>query len=103
MTKAELENLVDTYQKKADAGYKTYQETGLTRYDSQRRKNEALAAALRMALNAKDDHDALVRLRSELAILAHEAERVKLGFASPDMVIDGLASLAKTATGATKL
>ena len=36
MTRSELEKLADAYQKKAEAAYRTYQETGMTRYASEK-------------------------------------------------------------------
>lgn len=36
MTRSELEKLADAYQKKAEAAYRAYQETGMTRYDSEK-------------------------------------------------------------------
>ena len=76
MTRYELEKLADAYQKKAEAAYYNYQETGMTRYDTQWRKNEDMAEAIRMALNSKEEHDMLVHLRGDLAELASCADRI---------------------------
>ena len=40
MTRAELEKLADSYEKKAENDYQAYQETGLTRYNTSRRESE---------------------------------------------------------------
>lgn len=76
MTKAELEKLAEQYQRKADTAYQNYQETGITRYDTARRKNEDLADALRMAANAADEHSSLVHLKGTLSRLASKAESI---------------------------
>lgn len=71
MTKKELIAL-------ADKAYKNYQETGITRYSRDYRNNEDLAAALRMAANAEENHRNLVSLRvdiSRVASSAADAER----------------------------
>lgn len=77
MTKAELEKLAEAYRQKAEAAYQAYQETGMTRYSTQRRKNEDLADALYMALNANEEHDKLTHLRGNLSELAGYAGRIQ--------------------------
>ena len=77
MTKTELEKLAEQYQQKADKAYYDYQETGITRYDTARRKNEDMAEALRMAAAAKDDHEKLIHLRASVSALAGKAESVR--------------------------
>lgn len=59
MTKEELIALADKHQEKADKAYKNYQETGITRYSRDYRNSEDLAAALRMAANAEENHRSL--------------------------------------------
>lgn len=76
MTRSELEKLADAYQKKAEAAYRAYQETGMTRYETQWRKNEDMAEAMLMALNSKEEHDMLIHLRGDLAELASCADRI---------------------------
>ena len=95
MTKTELEKLAEKYQKKADSDYRTYQQTGITRYETSRRKNEELAEAFQMAVQAADERIMLARLRSSLAILAREAECAKLGAIKPDVLLDDLLSVAR--------
>ena len=65
-TKA-LKKLINRYQQKADAAYR--------RYDREYRNNEDLADALRVALNANDEHTQLISIRSDLATLAGAAEQ----------------------------
>ena len=97
MTRAELEKLADSYEKKAENDYQAYQETGLTRYNTSRRKNETLAEAFRMAAQAADEHIRLVHLRAELTGLADAAERVKFGGMSPDALVKVVLAVAKNA------
>lgn len=100
MTKAELEKLADQYQKKADKAYYDYQETGVTRYDTARRKNEDLAEAMRMAAAAKDDHEKLIHLRASILALVGKAESIR--YAAEDQkearmkdIVNELLSLAR--------
>ena len=50
MDKKKLMELAERYQRKADAAFQNYQETGITRYDTARRNNEDMAEALRLSL-----------------------------------------------------
>ena len=56
MDKKSLMKLADGFQKKADAAFENYQQTGMSRYGSAYRRNEELADALRMAAGAADEH-----------------------------------------------
>lgn len=76
MTEEKLYAMAEKYQSKADRAYQTYQETGITRYDRERRNAEELADALRMAASAADEHTQLIGLRAELYSLAVRAQRV---------------------------
>lgn len=60
MSKKELMKLADSFQKKADTAFQNYQETGASRYDSAFRRNEDIAAALRAAAEAADEHNAYI-------------------------------------------
>lgn len=73
MTKEELIALADKHQEKADKAYKNYQETGITRYSRDYRNSEDLAAALRMAANAEEDHRSLTSLRVDISRVASSA------------------------------
>ena len=55
LSKAELEVLTEKYEAKAERAYQNYQETGISRYDRERRNAEELADAMRMAAQASDD------------------------------------------------
>lgn len=67
MTKAELEKLAEKHQAKADADYLNYQETGITRYNASRRKNEDMADAFRMAAATADEHHAYIAMKGQMA------------------------------------
>lgn len=73
MRKAELIKLANKYQNKADRAYRNHQETGITRYDNERRKAEDLADALNIAANAVEDHDKMIALRVYLSRLVNMA------------------------------
>ncbi len=75
INKDELGRLAARYQVKADRAYMNYQETGISRYDRERRNNEDMAEALRMAISAADDHMVLGHLRAEIVWLASEADK----------------------------
>ena len=77
MNKNELEKLIAKYDQQADKAYQDYQATGLTRYDTARRKAEDLADALRMALTAEDDHNRLIALRCAVSEWAGTIQRLK--------------------------
>lgn len=77
MNKSELMDMADAYQTKADKQFRNYQETGITRYEREYRKNDDLATALRMAANAADEHNELLHLRSTLSMIAAEAQRAE--------------------------
>lgn len=70
MEKKEIEKLVDKYQKRADNAEAAYQETGAARYNTTYWNNQELADTLRIALSAKDDHEALRDMRMMLSNFA---------------------------------
>lgn len=74
MTRDELTKLAEKYRAKADHAYNVYQETGISRYDRERRNAEDMADAFGMAANAADDHDLLLTLKSQMLWFAHNAE-----------------------------
>ncbi len=74
MTRDELNKLAEKYRAKADHAYNVYQETGIARYDRERRNAEDMADAFGMAANAADDHDLLLTLKSQMLWFAHNAE-----------------------------
>lgn len=74
MSKEELIKLADSFQKKADAAFENYQETGMGRYGNSYRRNEELADALRMAAGAADEHRAYVSMKAEMSNFAWRAK-----------------------------
>lgn len=74
MTKAELEKLAEKYQAKADADYRNYQETGITRYGTSYRRNEDMADAFRMAAAAADEHNAYIAMKGQMANFSWRAK-----------------------------
>lgn len=78
MSKAELEVLVEKYEAKADRAFRAYQETGIGRYDRERRNAEELADAIRMAARASDDYTAMIHLRADLVEAAHLARSARM-------------------------
>ncbi len=81
MSKAELEVLVQKYEDKADRAYRNYQDTGISRYDRERRNAETMADAFRMAAGASDDYAAMIHLRADLVEAAYMA---RAAMKSPD-------------------
>lgn len=77
MDRKSLEALADKHQAKADRAYRNYQETGISRYDNERRKNEDIADAMRMAAAASDDHQKVIHLRATLADLSAKAAHIE--------------------------
>ena len=99
LTNKELEAMIERYDAKAEKAYMNYQETGMSRYDRERARNEDLADALRIALNAADDHSAAVDLRCNLVDLGHRAQVVLRDCtALPDAVEKLLRDVAASAT-----
>lgn len=76
LSKAELEALAERYEAKAGRAYMNYQETGISRYNRERRNAEDLAAAMRMAASAERDYTKLVNLRGSVSLLASKAQSV---------------------------
>lgn len=74
LSKAELEVLTEKYEAKAERAYQNYQETGISRYDRERRNAEELADAMRMAAQASDDYSQLINLRGSISVLASKAK-----------------------------
>lgn len=74
LSKTELEALAEKYEAKASRAYQNYQETGITRYDRERRNAEDLASAMRMAASAERDYTKLVNIRGSVSMLASKAQ-----------------------------
>lgn len=79
LSKAELEALAERYEAKAGRAYMNYQETGISRYDRERRNAEDLASAMRMAAAASDDHTRLIHLRGSVSVIAGQAKSAMIG------------------------
>ena len=75
LSKAELGKLAARYQEKADRAFMNYQETGIPRYDRERRNAEDLAEALRAAANAAEDHERLGHLNADFVWIASQADQ----------------------------
>lgn len=101
MNRNDLELLAEKYQMKADRAYRNYQETGITKYDRERRQNEDLADAMRMAAAASDDHHALIHLRGAVASLASEAKHIE--FVPDDQKPKALEALRKNLISSANL
>ena len=101
MDKKSIQALADQFQTKADRAYQNYQETGMSRYDAERRKNEDLADALCVAANAADDHNHMIHLRGTLARLASDASRIE--YMPQDQQPDALEKLRKNLLAAARL
>ena len=74
ISKEDLAKLAAKYQAKADRAYQNYQETGISRYDRERRNAEDLAEALRAAMNAVEEHQLLTSLKAEFVWRASRAD-----------------------------
>lgn len=74
LTKAELQRLAEKQEAKAERTFQLYQETGIARYDRERRNAEDLADALFAAADAIEEHMALVNIRAEYAWQAGQAD-----------------------------
>lgn len=73
MTKVEIIALAEKWEAAAQRAEARYQDSGAARHLREKEQAEDLAAALWMAANAADDHDALIGLRSALNSLAAKA------------------------------
>jgi hypothetical protein len=93
LSKAELGKLAARYQEKADRAYQNYQETGISRYDRERRNAEDLAEALRAAANASEEHSALSSLRAEFVWIAGQADAALAENAPREILADILENI----------
>ncbi len=92
MTHKELEALVEKYEAKANKALSNYQETGAKKYQREYEANDDLAEALRIALNAKDEHDELRNYRCTVSIIAQQAR----ADSKPDRAIKNLIAFAES-------
>lgn len=73
MTKVEIIALAEKWEAAAQRAEARYQDSGAARHLREKEQAEDLAAALWMAADAADDHEALIGLRSALNSLAAKA------------------------------
>ena len=73
MTKVEIIALAEKWEAAAQRAEARYQDSGAARHLREKEQAEDLSAALWMAANAADDHEALIGLRSALNGLAAKA------------------------------
>ena len=73
MTKVEIIALAEKWEAAAQRAEARYQDSGAARHLREKEQAEDLAAALWMAADAADDHEALIGLRSALNGLAAKA------------------------------
>ena len=73
MTKVEIIALAQKWEAAAQRAEARYQDSGAARHQWEKEQAEDLAAALWMAADAADDHQALIGLRSALNGLAAKA------------------------------
>ncbi len=66
----ELKKLIEKYDKRADNALQLYQETGAKRHYTANYTSQNMADALRVALQAKEDHEDLQNMKLELSNFA---------------------------------
>ena len=74
LSKEKLEKMAERYEKRAATAFDNYQNTGIQRYDRERRNAEDLADALRMAADAHEDHTRMIEYKGTLANLGIKAD-----------------------------
>ena len=84
MDKKRLEKLLIRNQEKADRAFRSYQDSGSYHYDWQYRNAEEMVDIIRLALNAADEHNYYISLRSDLANLAYKAD---MAIHDPDAIV----------------
>lgn len=72
--KKELQKLITRYDEKAERAFRNYQETGMGRYDTERRNAEDMADALRAAYHAAEEHQTLISIKGQVVWWAGDAE-----------------------------
>lgn len=76
MDNTRITQLRDQYRARADTAYKNYQDSGDSRYYRTKNRAEDIADALQIALDAADDHNRALDLRSSIGALANKAQRI---------------------------
>lgn len=105
MTKVEIIALAEKWDAAAQRAEARYQDSGAARHLREKEQAEDLAAALWMAANAADDHDALIGLRSALNSLAAKANAALDALPAADRADDRtiLTDLARNVVSTTRL
>lgn len=88
MTKVELIALAEKWEAAAQRAEARYQDSGAARHLREKEQAENLAAALWIAANGADDHDALIGLRAALNGLAAKAHAALDALPAPDRAGD---------------
>lgn len=94
-SKAELDKLIAKFEKEYDTAFMTYQETGITRYETKARRAEDMADALIMARDAAENHDRLLSYRSALYGWAIKARALLKSGDSADGLLKEIVSFAR--------
>lgn len=97
MDKAYIMKLSEKYRKKAADAYMNYQDTGISRYDRERRNAEDMADAFDMAVNAADEHAFCGHLKAEFLWLAGKAESAVMRNAPKDELVEILEEVVSSA------
>ena len=77
MKKEDIVKLASKYQAKADKDFSDYKNSGIKQYLYSYHRNEDLAVALRMAVNAADKHQAYIALKIKMAEFMQRAQRIE--------------------------
>ncbi|HIV44330.1 MAG TPA: hypothetical protein H9996_09070 [Candidatus Faecalibacterium avium] len=88
MTKVEIIALAEKWEAAAQRAEARYQDSGAARHLREKEQAEDLAAALWMAADAADDHEALIGMRSALNGLAAKAHAALDALPSADRADD---------------
>lgn len=105
MTKVEIIALAEKWEAAAQRAEARYQDSGAARHLREKEQAEDLAAALWMAADAADDHEALIGLRSALNGLAAKAHAALDALPAEDRADDRtiLTDLARSVISSARL
>lgn len=77
MKKEDIVKLASKYQAKADKDFSDNQNSEIKQYLHSHHRNEDLAVALRMAVNAAEEHQAYIALKIKMAEFMQRAQRIE--------------------------
>lgn len=104
MDKKALAKMLKQYEIKAERAEYRYQNTGESRYNSERERCEDVADGLRLALFAADEHNEFIGLRTDFAKYGCQAQEiVARGNATGEADIDALWRLAVELSACARL